>query len=305
MINSLITGQGVKISQNTIWTSVGGNVVFKGDLGNDGSFINFDNTVVFNGNSQTLEGNVPVLFDNLTVGAGTEVTMTTPGQTAGGIVLSDGVLNSDGNLILLSTESRTALIDGSGTGEVAGSVTMQRYLPLGFGYKYFSSPFQDAYVSEFSDNMKLDDPFPAFYRYDENRLTSGWVTYIDPAGILNPMEGYAVNFGASDSPITFDVKGTVNNGTLSIDLFNHNNIYTKGFSLVGNPYPSPVDWDAPSGWIEQMSIMLFIIFKPVQQMNTEVPMLPGSTGFQATIRHPTLSLPCRVSSCMCRTGPFL
>ena len=24
--------------------------------------------------------------------------------------------------------------------------------------------------------------------------------------------------------------------------------YTKGFNLVGNPYPSPIDWDAATGW---------------------------------------------------------
>jgi hypothetical protein len=40
----------------------------------------------------------------------------------------------------------------------------------------------------------------------------------------------------------------VNNGALSVTLYNHNNTYTKGFNLVGNPYPSPLDWDATVGW---------------------------------------------------------
>ncbi len=31
-------------------------------------------------------------------------------------------------------------------------------------------------------------------------------------------------------------------------LYNHNNPYTQGFNLAGNPYPSPIDWDASSGW---------------------------------------------------------
>jgi hypothetical protein len=40
----------------------------------------------------------------------------------------------------------------------------------------------------------------------------------------------------------------VNNGGFSVTLYNHNNTYTKGFNLVGNPYPSPLNWDAPVGW---------------------------------------------------------
>ena len=241
-------GQELIISSGTRLTTNGGIVTLKGDLENNGTCLNSDCNFVFNGSTQEIRGNFPVAFDNLTINFGSAVTMSTPGQSMGGILLSDGILNADGNLTLLSSELRTALIDGSGEGEVYGNVTMQRYLVSGFGYKYFSSPFQGAYVSEFSDNMKLDDPFPAFYSYDESRTTSGWVTYIDPGGLLNPLEGYAVNFGSSSSPLTFDVSGVVNNGNQSVTLYNHNNTYSQGFNLVGNPYPSPIDWDATSGW---------------------------------------------------------
>ena len=123
---------------------------------------------------------------------------------------------------------------------------MQRYLPSGFGYKYFSSPFQSATVSEFSDDMTLGSF--TFYKYDESRTSSGWVSYSNPANILNPLEGYAVNFGSNLSAKTVDVTGVVNNGNLSVTLYNHNNTYTQGFNLVGNPYPSPIDWNAASGW---------------------------------------------------------
>jgi hypothetical protein len=40
----------------------------------------------------------------------------------------------------------------------------------------------------------------------------------------------------------------VNNGARSTTLYNHNNTYTLGYNLVGNPYPSPIDWNAASGW---------------------------------------------------------
>jgi hypothetical protein len=176
------------------------------------------------------------------------VTLQGPLNITGIVNTPIGNLFTGGNLNLLSTAAQTALIDGSGTGNITGNVTMQRYLPSGFGYKYFSSPFQASSVSEFGDDMNLADPFPSFYRYDENRISSGWVSYINPAGILNPMQGYAVNFGSSAAANTADISGIVNNGSLSLTLYNNNNTYTKGFNLVGNPYPSPIDWDALSGW---------------------------------------------------------
>src|SRR5450759_5790523 len=192
----------------------------------------------------------PIIFNNLTVASGSTTTITTTGQSLRGILVSNSTLNSNGNMTLLSTVTQTALIDGSGTGQVNGNVTMQRYLPSGFGYKYFSSPFQGATVSEFGDNMDLLAVFPSFYNYDESKSSAGWVTYTNSAGVLNPLYGYAVNFGCSVTAITADVTGVVNNGNLSRTMYNNNNTYTKGFNLVGNPYPSPIDWDAASGWIK-------------------------------------------------------
>ena len=153
-----------------------------------------------------------------------------------------------GNITLLSTALQTALIDGSGNGQVHGDVNMQRYLPSGFGYKYFSSPFQGATVNEFGDEINLSASFPPVYKYDENRNGSGWVAYSLPSNILIPLSGYSVNLGADADPLTVDISGAVNNGVLSTIILNQNKLYTKGFNLIGNPYPSPIDWDIPSGW---------------------------------------------------------
>jgi len=248
ILNQTGPGQSLTISSGTTLSATAGNMILKGNLTNNGSCTNTNSTIVFSGNTHLINGTTPISFNNIIVDPGSSTTITTPGQSLSGILLCHGTFNANGNITLLSSELQSALIDGSGTGEVNGNVTMQRYLASGFGYKYLSSPFQAATVSEFSDNMKLADPFPAFYSYNESSLTSGWVTYIDPAGILNPLQGYAVNFGETETPITFDVSGVVNNGSLSKTLFNHNNIYSQGFNLTGNPYPSPIDWDSPSGW---------------------------------------------------------
>ena len=176
------------------------------------------------------------------------VSLFGPLNVTGIVTAQNGDLFSGGNLTLVSTASQTALVDGSGTGDITGNVTMQRYLDSGFGYKYFSSPFQDATVGEFGDDMDLTSSFPNFYRYDESRASSGWVGYTTATDPLNPLEGYSINFGSVATPNTVDVTGVVNNGPLSVTLYNNNNTYTKGFNLIGNPYPSALDWDAASGW---------------------------------------------------------
>jgi hypothetical protein len=75
------------------------------------------------------------------------------------------------------------------------------------------------------------------------------VNYATGTNILDPLNGYAVNFYSDPVvPATVDVTGVVNNGPLSIVLSNNNRPYTSGFNLVGNPYPSPINWDAAAGW---------------------------------------------------------
>ncbi|HCC71038.1 MAG TPA: hypothetical protein DEQ09_07810, partial [Bacteroidales bacterium] len=170
------------------------------------------------------------IINNLTINRTNSLTLGNQMISVKGIVLCNGPLNTAGNLTLVSDASATALIDGSGTGQITGNVTIQRYLPVGFGYKYFSSPFQSATVNEFGDDMDLTYWFPTFYKYDESRTSSGWVDYTTTTNVLQPMVGYAVNFGSFSVPNTVDVTGTVNNGALSLTLYNNNNTYTQGLN---------------------------------------------------------------------------
>jgi hypothetical protein len=187
---------------------------------------------------------------NLNINNSAGVTLGGPLSITGILQPTLGTLNSGGNLTLVSNASQTALISGSGSGQVTGNVNMQRYLASGFGYKYFASPFSDATVAQFSGYLSGTATIPTFFAYDENHTNAGndmtgWTAY--SSGGLSPMSGYAANLGAGVGPVTISLNGTVNNGVHSTPLFNHNRTYTKGFSLVGNPYPSPIDWDA-SGW---------------------------------------------------------
>ncbi|SFD78700.1 Por secretion system C-terminal sorting domain-containing protein [Chitinophaga sp. CF118] len=223
-----------------------------GSITNSGTFTANDGSIELNGSTaqvisaNTFTGNT---IKNLTINNAAGVTLSGTLQLSGILKVTTGQLTTGGFLTLLSTSTQTALIDGSGAGEVVGNVTMQRYLASGFGYKYFSSPFQAATVNQFSDDLDLAAAFPTFYTYLEDHNYTGWTNYTTTTGLLTPMLGYAANFGTSASPKTVDITGAVNNHTVtSPTLYNHNQPYTLGFNLAGNPYPSPVDWDASSGW---------------------------------------------------------
>lgn len=251
IVKDLIIDSGASLTIN------GNTIQVSGSITNNGMFDASNGTIELNGSAaQSIGSNV---FENNTIrnliitnSAG--VTLNDTLKVSGIVTVNTGSLVSGGHLVLLSDPAQTALINGTGAGEVTGPVTMQRYLPSAFGYKYFSSPFQDSKVSQFGDDMDLGAAFPSVYRYDENRKleelpASGWIKYSYPDSLLRPMRGYSVNFGSASVPDIADVTGIVNNGAMSLTLYNNNNPYTLGFNLVGNPYPSPVDWNA-AGWIK-------------------------------------------------------
>jgi len=169
-VNNLTIGPGssLTISGNTIQIS--------GSITNNGTFIATDGTIEMNGTAAQSIGTgifagniIKELIVNNTAG----VSLLGPLNVSGIILVQNGNLSTGGNLTLLSTAVQTSLIDGSGAGTVTGNVTMERYLPSAFGYKYLSSPFQAATVSELGDDIDLTNWFPPLFRYNEASISSG------------------------------------------------------------------------------------------------------------------------------------
>lgn len=247
------TGSSVTVTGNTLQIA--------GSITNNGTFTATAGTIEMKGSgAQVIGSNVfsSNTILNLAIDNASGVTLQGPLNITGVVSPVNGALASGGNLTLISTASQTALVDGTGSGSITGNVNMQRYLTSGFGYKYISSPFQSSTANELADDLDLASTFPLLYKYDEDNhrdssgiaiYSNGWVQYATSSNNLVPMSGYAANFGNSSASKTFDVTGVVNNNILTNQtLFNHNRTYTKGFNLAGNPYPSPIDWDAAAGW---------------------------------------------------------
>jgi hypothetical protein len=177
------------------------------------------------------------------------------------------VLNGQA-LTLLSSASGTAVVVNSGTGVVTGTATVQRYLDgslnAGLGYRQLSSPVSNSTVADLatasfspvvnpsyntSATPGTTRPYPTVYSYDESRLSTttnnlqafdkGWLSPASLTDALTVGKGYTVNLAANQ---VVDFVGTLNNGDLTQSLTRQNQSIDGGWQLVGNPYPSPIDW---------------------------------------------------------------
>jgi hypothetical protein len=119
---------------------------------------------------------------------------------------------------------------------VSGTPTVNRDY-TGGEWHLISSPVQGA-----TANMFLGS-----YLQNHTESTNLYTDITDPVTPLNVMQGYALYNGTSGTatfvgPLNKGLIGTANNLSRSGTDVNH------GWNLVGNPYPSSIDWDATTGW---------------------------------------------------------
>lgn len=193
---------------------------------------------------------IPASYANsISILSGNEVTITNATTTANLSISSGAILNvssgqtlsvnttftNNGTLNLLSDQTvgtatilAPAAIGGNGTYKV------QQYLASGRNW-YISSP-----VSGATSNVVAASPAYPLHSYDESSYT--WPAITNTTTSLGVMTGFIANIAASGA-ITF-TGGSLNNGSQSITPTRHTGVTKEGFNLVGNPYPSYVNWSA-------------------------------------------------------------
>jgi hypothetical protein len=137
---------------------------------------------------------------------------------------------SGGNLVLASDASGDASLIDFGTVSYSGGgqALVQRYVTEG-SWHLISSPVAGA-ISE----MFLGD-----YLQYHNESSNAWTDITSENYPLAVMQGY--DFWSVDaSPVTEVFSGYTNTGLLN-KSFSQNGL---GWNLMGNPYPSSIDWDA-------------------------------------------------------------
>ncbi|MCK9399047.1 MAG: T9SS type A sorting domain-containing protein [Bacteroidales bacterium] len=170
-------------------------------------------------------------------------------------VKENGVLYIGMDLLIQSVpDSSGYFVDHSSVGglTVTGDITVERYMTADVWHN-MASP-----VSNESSNCFTGTDL-VFY-YDETLILNawefGWVWYSGATGgPLMVFRGYDVYFDTIPVTVNYYATGTetLNTGPYTISVINTNSTpgeipSHKGWSLLGNPYPSPVDWLASTGW---------------------------------------------------------
>ena len=130
---------------------------------------------------------------------------------------------------------------------ISGTVDIERYLGEG-GWHNTASPVNNSVSTIYSGTDLV------FY-YDETIILNDWnFGWVWHTGALDVMKGYDVYIA---SPLLVDYTSSsgssLNSGNYSIsvtrtDGSNGESESHKGWNLIGNPYPSPVDWLEETGW---------------------------------------------------------
>jgi len=168
------------------------------------------------------------------------------------------------------------LADQNTTGNctITGTKTVERYLTAD-GWHNTSAPLNNSSTNVFTGTDLI------FY-YDEtiilNDWNFGWIWY---NGALSVMKGYDIYLPSSITATYEATSGeSLNTGNYSIsltrtDVSNGEVENRKGWNLIGNPYPSPVDWLMESGWDKSDINDAKYIWSPVN--NNYTIFLGGST----------------------------
>ncbi|WP_331963647.1 T9SS type A sorting domain-containing protein [Ohtaekwangia sp.] len=172
-----------------------------------------------------------------------------------------------------------------GGAQVNGRVTVQRYMTLEGAsntriFRYIASPVQHATVADFQEEIPVTGSFAgsskclgcltnqSMFAYNETVTTEdtnndGVVDlndgYYDFPSDANSEEfqtgrGYSVFVRGNILPSgLWDLRGVINSGnivpvSIPASFTSSGNIANDGWNLVGNPYPSTIDWNAASGW---------------------------------------------------------
>ncbi len=226
--------------------------------------------------AQNIGGAAATTFRNLTIQNAAGVSLTANENILGTLTLTTGTFTTTGfTFTLISNVLGTARIAQITTGNIVGSIKMQRYIYNGpTQWRELCAPVTGTTLQDWNDDLVTsgfpgsDFPSMGFYSiapYDETQPGPKEIGYAPPTNVTDPItpkKGYFVYVGPIPVPVavtgppvkmnqSFVVTRTVTSGGPTQD----------GWNMLGNPYPSTIDWDA-AGWTRTGTDNVLQIWNP-------------------------------------------
>jgi PKD repeat protein len=212
----------------------------------------------FNGNVTYASGSAQTIvngtYTNLNITGSGVRTIQGHVNLKGVLKLEAGTLQTNDSLHLKSDSLGTGLISGAGNGILQGSIESERYIHgSGNQTTFLSSPVAGLNVIDYSTAIPV--PGPDGVQWTQNSSAQVW-EYISSEAETSFMQGWYSMGGSRQvrngqglqanlqGGSVIRVRGMANSGLQSIPVFRTGNqTETAGYNLLGNPYPSPIDWN--------------------------------------------------------------
>jgi hypothetical protein len=227
-------------------------------------------------NAQIIDGTSPATLNNLTIDNATGVTLDAEALATirGTLLINSGKkfeIAPESKLTVSGTMTNSAgatgfvlQSDAAGTASFLHqtdnvTATVERYISgAAEGWHFLSSPVSDQAID--------GDWLPAgtygngtgYDLYAWNEPTNCWIYKLNTTTTVNwttvhPGTDFTVGRGylysVQETNPGKEFTGYLNNGSVNYPLTSESeDLSLKGFNLVGNPYPSSIDWVAASGW---------------------------------------------------------
>ena len=271
-------------------------------LSHNGTILSNNGTISFKGttNAQFINTNGIIEMDHLSIDNSNGVTLSTGAiNLSGTLSLTDGDFNTNNAVTLISNASGTGRIAEITGGSITGDITMQRYIDAGStNWRFLSPPVSGVTIAELNDDVITsgftDSDFPNFpfiniLFYDETAPDSSGNGFVNATNITNAIgvgEGiwlWSGDTSTGTQPFTIDMKGPTNTGDINLPVTytNTGNPDDDGWNMVGNPYPSTIDWDDASINRTNMDNALYIWNPDLEQYASYV----GGIGINGGSRH--------------------
>lgn len=208
----------------------------EGEFTNNGTLNDGDLRFTGTGNQSPVIGST---LENLEINNPAGVTLQGDITLKGELILNSGILSLNGYTLQMdATNSSTPLISQQTCSNyVDGDITLSQYVPeAAYGHHYLSTPMSSMSLLAWEDNFdfKLTSYFPHLYYYDEPN--EDWETPTASTDDIVVGRGYTGYFTGER---IVDMTGDVNCGDIDIPITADGD----GWNLIGNPYPSPINWD--------------------------------------------------------------